>query len=143
VLPTTGLVATGSGFFVNDTDVVTAAHVVEDCGELRLEDGSALSVLAADRVLDLAVLASSRRSSHWLPLGPATGPRLGEPVLALGYPLFGDVLTVDQGLSVTGGHISSLPVPWFRGPGSASLPRSSPATRAGRSSATREPSWAS
>lgn len=109
VLPTTGLVATGTGFYVNNTDIVTAAHVIEGCREMRLEDGSPLVPVAADPALDLAVLASARRSPHWLPLGPLEGPSLGEPVFALGFPFYGAEFTANQGLSVTGGNVSALP----------------------------------
>lgn len=109
VLPATGLIGTGTGFYVNNTDIVTAAHVVDGCREMRLEDGSALVSVAQDMVLDLAVLASSRRSPHWLPLGPAEGPRLGEPVFALGFPYSDLPEMANQGLSVTGGNVSALP----------------------------------
>ncbi|NAZ36627.1 S1C family serine protease [Rubellimicrobium sp. CFH 75288] len=99
----------GTGFYVNATDVVTAAHVVEGCRRIEQEDGSALSVLAADPVSDLAVLAAERRSAHWLPVPAAGGPRLGEPVLALGYPFRGLRITDNQGLAVTTGNVSALP----------------------------------
>lgn len=102
--------ATGTGFFVNNTDIVTAAHVIEGCGSLWLEeDGAALAAIAADPVLDLAVLSSARRSTRWLPLAVQAGPRLGEPVFALGFPYAGTELMADQGLSVTGGNVSALP----------------------------------
>ncbi len=101
--------ATGTGFFVNGTDLVTAAHVVEGCSELRLEDGSTLAVIASDPVLDLAVLASGRRSEAWLPIRENGGPRLGQPVFALGFPYVGLGLVANQGLSVTGGNVSALP----------------------------------
>ncbi len=109
-LPPAGpLLGTGTGFFVAPDVVVTAAHVVEQCRDVRLEDGSPLRLLAYDRALDLAALAASRPSGHWLPLGPPDGPRLGEPVLALGFPFFGLDMTANQGLSVTTGNVSSLP----------------------------------
>lgn len=84
--PATALVGTGTGSYVNDTDIVTAAQVVEDCREMRLEDGSALRLLGSDPQFDLAVLAAEHRSESRLPIG-AAGPRLGEPVLALGFPV--------------------------------------------------------
>ena len=104
-----GPVGTGTGFYVNNTDIVTAAHVVEGCGQLRLDDGSSLRLLEADRDLDLAVLSAERRSDRWLPIGSAEGPRLGQPVFALGYPFHGSDFMANQGLSVTGGNVSALP----------------------------------
>ncbi len=97
--------STGTGFYVNNTDIVTAAHVVAGCARMALANGGPLSVLAQDGDLDIAVL-SAPRSPVWLSLGTETSARLGEPVMALGFP-FLDLL--DQGLSVTGGNVSALP----------------------------------
>ena len=105
----TALQGSGTGFYVNNTDLVTAAHVVEGCTSLWLDDGSLLRLVGIDKQSDLAVLASDRRSADWLAIGAATSPELGEPVYALGYPLADTALMADQGLSVTGGNISSLP----------------------------------
>jgi S1-C subfamily serine protease len=107
--PATALVGTGTGFYVNNTDIVTAAHVVENCRETRLEDGSALRLLGSDPELDLAVLSAEHRSDAWLPIAAAEGPRLGEPVFALGFPFYGSDIMANQGLSVTGGNVSALP----------------------------------
>lgn len=99
------LSSSGTGFFVNNTDLVTAAHVIRVCKRLSLSDGSELMVLAADANLDLAVLTATKRSSNWLTLSPAIVPRLGEGVTALGYPYLG---SLEQGLTVTGGNVSAL-----------------------------------
>lgn len=96
----------GTGFYINNTDVVTAAHVIDGCARLTLETGEALSVISSDTGLDLAVLSTTRRSSSWLALSEQTEPKLGEHIVALGYPYRG---MFDQGLSVTGGNISALP----------------------------------
>lgn len=108
-LPASALLGTGTGFFVNNTDVVTANHVIESCRETRLEDGTPLRLLAADAALDLAVLSADRRSPYWLPLADSAGPRLGEPVFALGFPYSDLEAMANQGLSVTGGNVSALP----------------------------------
>jgi serine protease Do len=92
---------------VNNTDVVTAAHVIEDCQQLQLMDGSGLSVIGLDKTLDVAVLASARRSSVWLPIDADAKPLLGETIFALGFPYL-DIFP-DQGLSMTGGNVSALP----------------------------------
>ena len=95
----------GTGFYVNNTDIVTASHVVSGCAALALLDGSALSVIAMDATLDLAVVSSQRRSNDWLVLTDRVEPRLGEGIFAIGFPYLG---TLAQGLSVTGGNISAL-----------------------------------
>jgi serine protease Do len=103
------LIGSGTGFYVNATDIVTAEHVIEGCGALRLEDGTPLTVLAADPELDLAVLASGRRSARWLPVRAGLAPRLGQAAYALGYPYRDLAVMAGQGVAVTGGNISALP----------------------------------
>lgn len=99
------LAESGTGFFVNNTDLVTAAHVIKDCTRLTLADGSALTVTASDVGLDLAVLSTTARSANFLALSPSTVPRMGEQVTALGYPYLG---SLSQGLTVTGGNVSAM-----------------------------------
>lgn len=100
------LLSYGTGFYINNTDLVTAAHVVESCeGTLRLADDSALRVLAKDVALDLAVLTSDHRSAVWLGIGDSVEPKLGETVMALGYPYLGEF---QKGLTATNGNISAL-----------------------------------
>ena len=99
------LIGSGTGFYINNTDLVTAAHVVAGCGSLRLADGSALQVLAEDDALDLAALTGSRRSAVWLGIGDSVQPKLGETVMALGFPYLGNL---GQGLTATNGNISAL-----------------------------------
>ena len=102
---TGNLASTGTGFFINNTDIVTAEHVVNSCARLSLKDGSPLTMIASNDDLDLAVLSSVARSNAWLELSADVNPHLGETVMALGYPYLG---TLDQGLTVTGGNVSAL-----------------------------------
>jgi len=55
-----GVVGSGSGFFIGETRLVTAYHVVDDCGRLRVHPASGepldASVATYDSVHDLAVL---------------------------------------------------------------------------------------
>jgi serine protease Do len=97
---------TGTGFFINNTDLVTAAHVIEGCSRVELASGAVVNVIAANDDLDLAVLSSPERADTWLELGTNAAARLGEPVTALGYPYLGQF---GQGLTVTGGNVSALP----------------------------------
>lgn len=99
------LAGTGTGFFINNTDIVTAEHVVNGCLRLTLKDGSPLNLIASNEDLDLAVMSSTSRSNVWLELSADVNARLGETVMALGYPYLG---TLEQGLTVTGGNVSAL-----------------------------------
>lgn len=97
--------SSGTAFYVAPDVLVTAAHVVRGCREMRRIDGLPLEVKAEDDDLDLAVLTAPEASPDWLDMGTADLPRLGEPVTALGYPYLGNL---GQGLTVTGGNVSAL-----------------------------------
>lgn len=94
---------TGTAFFVNNTDLLTAAHVVDGCAGLARVDGAPLDLVAVHPDLDLALLSSRARSRSWIALG---GPAaLGQRVFALGYPFFGRYGT---GLNMTAGNVSVM-----------------------------------
>ena len=97
--------STGTGFYISDGFMVTAAHVANDCKAMSLADGSPVATRRMDRDLDLAVLEPALKSATWLNLSPDAAPHLGETVYALGYPYLG---LLNQGLSVTGGNVSAL-----------------------------------
>ena len=97
--------SSGTGFFVNNTDLVTAAHVIQGCTRLTLDNGTPLSLVASNGELDLAVLTASARSAAYLSLSATVNPKLGEQVTALGYPYLG---SLSQGLTVTGGNVSAM-----------------------------------
>jgi serine protease Do len=95
----------GTAFFVTDRDLVTAAHVIDGCRSVALYDGTPLAVVARHPSLDLALLASPRRSASFIPVGGAGAARLGQRIFVLGYPFFG---TFGTALNMTGGNVSAL-----------------------------------
>ncbi|HWC64137.1 MAG TPA: tetratricopeptide repeat-containing serine protease family protein [Rhizomicrobium sp.] len=100
------MVGNGTGFYVSGAgDIVTAAHVVTGCdGELRSPLG-VLKVVADDAQSDVALLTAGRKSPAFIRLRGGRGARVGEAVVAIGYPLQG-ILGQDQ--IVTTGTLSSL-----------------------------------
>jgi serine protease Do len=122
-------VSSGTGFYINRENLVTAAHVVEGCRRMELADHTPLEVLRSEPDLDLAVLKvpgdpavlfEPGESDVWLELSPELNAKLGETVTALGFPYLG---RFGQGLTVTGGNVSALPSSGF---GEAQLMISAP-----------------
>ena len=107
--------SSGTGFYINRENIVTAAHVVEGCRRMELTDATVLEVIRSEPDLDLAVLKvpgeaavlfDPGESEVWLEISPELNARLGETVTALGFPYLG---RFGQGLTVTGGNVSALP----------------------------------
>ncbi|MBS0422276.1 MAG: trypsin-like peptidase domain-containing protein [Proteobacteria bacterium] len=101
-------VASGTGFFLNSTgQVLTAAHVVHECGllEVRYAGKTAPATLTANSaILDLAVLDTHVSGEHFLRLRGGGHPELGENVVNIGFPL--QTLMTDAP-TVTRGTLSS------------------------------------
>ena len=96
--------ASGSGFVVSDSWVLTNAHVAKTCRSVAVGSFGTASKVVVDDENDLALLKVDADLGRPLPL--VTGkPRLGEDVLALGYPLRS---ILADSLNVTRGNISSL-----------------------------------
>lgn len=100
-------VGTGTAFYVNNTDLVTAAHVVTDCARVERADGRPLEIVALDETRDVALLAAGAagRSRVWVGIGTEDAVRLGQRVYALGYPFWGLAGTT---LNLTAGNVSAL-----------------------------------
>jgi S1-C subfamily serine protease len=97
---------TGSAVVISgDGFLLTSAHVVEGArgGTLEFSDGteSALDVVGADPLSDLAVLRARADVPPPAPLGDARQLRIGQLVVAVGNPL-------GLGGSVTAGVVSGL-----------------------------------
>jgi TPR repeat protein len=102
----TQVVATGSGFFINaDGQIITNAHVVDGCAAVKLSSGVTLKQVAIDSDSDLALLNAGRKATSFARLRGGKGARLGESVIAAGYPLAG---MLGSGTIVSSGNISAL-----------------------------------
>jgi len=90
----------GTGFFVTYSGhILTNNHVVDGCRSLALRNGTRLTFISSDPTADLALVRAdvSPASVAVLRSGPA--PRLGDSVVAFGYPLE-DILSSAGNVSV-------------------------------------------
>jgi S1-C subfamily serine protease len=100
------VVSSGSGFFVSrEGHIVTNAHLVRGCVEVRSSRGGRIKPLAIDEQSDLALYLAVEKPSWAARLRGGRGPRAGEAVVAIGFPLRG-LLGSDP--IVTTGTISAL-----------------------------------
>jgi S1-C subfamily serine protease len=96
----------GTGFFVTgEGHIITNAHVAKGCRYVSSSRGGQITRLAFDEASDLALYISSEKPSYWASLRGGRGPRPGETVIAMGFPLKG-LLSSDP--IVTTGIISAL-----------------------------------
>ena len=111
VVQITAGTGSGSGFIIDESGVVvTNEHVVRGQRKvgLRLIDGTHYSgeVLGRDSTADLALVKIESNSRFdAIALGNPAGARVGDEVLALGFPLVGKI---GHSLTVTRGIISSI-----------------------------------
>lgn len=106
--PDPGLIATGSGVAVNLAGaVLTNAHVVEGCGRMVSPVLGEARVVAIDKASDLALLSFARHPTAAVTFRSGA-LKLGEPVLAAGFPLSP---VLQNGLNVTTGNLSALAGP--------------------------------
>jgi trypsin-like peptidase len=106
---TTTPVRSGSGFAISRaTHIVTNAHVVVQCKSVRVLSGvqqASARVLAIDVDADLAVLQTSLSVPKTMAIRSSPALRLGESVIAFGFPLTG---ALSQGGNLTTGNVSAL-----------------------------------
>jgi S1-C subfamily serine protease len=97
--------ASGTGFLVTrQGHIITNAHVVAGCGVVKVPELGNAKVIATDKKNDLALLTVSP-PANVEPLRFRDKPiRLGEEVIALGFPLKGLL----GGLNVTTGMVSAM-----------------------------------
>ena len=101
------VVSTGTGFRVSaDGHILTNAHVVEGCTDVRLP-GEVVAVVAIDPRADLALLKGAADSS-FARFRQGQGVRPGAGIVAVGFPLHG---LLASGAKVTTGTVSALAGP--------------------------------
>lgn len=101
--------ATGTGFAVTSTHILTCAHVIEDMREIHIasfEGRHQADAVVVDRRNDLALLRI-QGTPAFKPVSfrDGAGCDLGESVVALGFPLAG---LAGGGVHVTQGGVSAL-----------------------------------
>ena len=100
--------ASGSGFFVSkEGHLVTNNHVINHCSEVKFKHAGEVmdaTVVARDRVNDLALLKTSLKDPTTLPIS-SSNPALLQDIYAAGFP-FGS--SGSASVKVTKGILSSL-----------------------------------
>lgn len=100
-----GFDSSGTGFVVSkDGWLLTNAHVAKSCKTVLVGDLGAATKVVVDEDHDLALVKVDAAVGQPLPI-VAEKPRLGEDILALGFPLRS---ILADSLNVTRGNISSL-----------------------------------
>lgn len=97
--------SSGTGFFVADRGVlVTNHHVVDGCDTIDVTGYGAAKLITSDEDVDLAVLQLIDDATHASATIRTSPIELGEPVLAIGYPL---AFLMDSTLTVGTGIVSA------------------------------------
>jgi len=100
----------GSGVIISaGGDILTNAHVVNDCAQISVRNSSGVStsafLVARDEINDLAVVRSKTTYTSVAAFREGSSVRAGDAVVALGYPLSGLLSTT---ASVSVGNVSAL-----------------------------------
>lgn len=94
-----GTIVVGTGFFVNEHGyILTNAHVVSGCKQIRTRDGRPADLVGKDDQIDLAVLKVEGDSPAFGTFRTRPAPRVGDSIIAFGFPLQG-VLSSEGNLS--------------------------------------------
>ena len=101
-------IGSGSGFYINNKGyALTNNHVVDICKQMvAVIDGKEIlfRVLNTDKINDVAVLKTDYKSRNYIKINE-DGAKLGENVIAVGYPLAGQL---SDSVKITRGIVSSL-----------------------------------
>jgi len=99
---------TGTGFYINTSQIVTNHHVVKSCNKITLrKDGITSNAIVrfVDTTNDLALIETDMQNSHYLKFRQGKGLRVGESIIAMGYPLG---VLLGSKVKLTTGVVSSL-----------------------------------
>jgi putative serine protease PepD len=97
----------GSGVVIRDDGIIlTNAHVIEGASDIQVTSAgggetSAATVIGSDAAHDIAILKVAASGLNAIPLGSSQDLKLGDEVVALGYPL-------GLGTTATRGIVSGL-----------------------------------
>ena len=101
-------IGSGSGFYINNKGyALTNNHVVDVCKQMvAVVDGREIlfRVLNTDKTNDVAIIKTDQRSPNFIKINEE-GAKLGEDIIAVGYPL-SDKLS--DSVKITRGIVSSL-----------------------------------
>lgn len=101
-------IGSGSGFYINNKGyALTNNHVVDICKQsVAVVDGkeTLFRVISTDKINDVAVLKTDYKSKNYIKINE-DGAKLGENVIAVGYPLAG---RLSDSVKITRGIVSSL-----------------------------------
>jgi S1-C subfamily serine protease len=96
----------GTAFFISvEGLLLTNDHVVSGCKTLTLGAGTQAQIVSRDPRNDLALLKASDKAQHFVKFRSGEPARVGEPVIAFGFPFPG---TLSSGGVATNGIVSSL-----------------------------------
>lgn len=96
------LIGTGTGFYVNNKNIITNYHVIEKCEYQTDNNGQELHVKVSDMVNDLALLEGPE-NNNYISISPEP-PALGEKIYVSGFPLNSGL----KSFMITSGNVSSL-----------------------------------
>jgi S1-C subfamily serine protease len=95
-----GKVIVGTGFFASEHGwILTNAHVVSGCKQIQTRDGRTASLVTKDEKIDLALLSVRGESPAVARFRLQPAPRVGDSVVAFGFPL--------QGILSSGGNLTT------------------------------------
>ena len=101
-------IGSGSGFYINNKGhALTNNHVIDICAQsVAVIDGkeTLFRVIATDKINDVALLKTDYKSRNFIKINE-DGAKLGENVVAIGYPLAG---RLSDSVKITRGIVSSL-----------------------------------
>ena len=101
-------IGSGTGFYINNKGyALTNNHVVEICEQvITIIEGKKIlfNIVATDQVTDIGLIKSNYKVSGYLNI-ETDGAKLGEDVIAVGYPLAG---RLSDSVKITKGIVSAL-----------------------------------